>query len=238
MSGRVSATAPAPDGPTPFDGFPPAALDFLDDLEADNSKTFWEAHREVYGDSVRGPMVALTSELAAEFGAVKIFRPHRDLRFAKDKTRPYKEQVSAFLTRDGHVGGSYVQLAASGLLVGVGEYGMGRDQVLRMREAIADDRRGRELERALARARKGGLALSTQDALKRPPKEHPADHPRVELLKLKSLTLMRGWPPTEPWLHTREALDRVREAWGAGKALLTWLDEHVGASGESPGRPR
>ena len=220
----------------PFEGFPEAALDFFDDLEADNSKTFWEAHRDVYAEQVRAPVVALTGELAAEFGTPKIFRPYRDLRFAKDKSRPYKESVSAYLTSDGHPAGFYVQLGAAGLLVGAGLYGMARDQVLRMREAVADDRRGRALERALGRAHDGGLGLRTEDALKRPPREHPADHPRAELLKLRSLTVMREWPPTEPWLHTREALDVVRDTWGAARAVTTWLDEHVGAGADPRAR--
>ena len=30
-----------------FQGFPEAALDFYDDLEMDNTKSFWEAHKAV-----------------------------------------------------------------------------------------------------------------------------------------------------------------------------------------------
>jgi len=75
-----------------FTGFPVAALDFYDDLEVDNTKSFWEAHKHVYAESVKAPMTALCKELEAEFGAAKIFRPYRDVRFAKDKT-PYKTHV-------------------------------------------------------------------------------------------------------------------------------------------------
>ena len=69
-----------------FTGFPVAALDFYDDLEMDNSKSFWEAHRDVYKESVEAPMKALTAALEPEFGTAKVFRPYRDVRFAKDKT--------------------------------------------------------------------------------------------------------------------------------------------------------
>ena len=31
-----------------FTGFPVRALDFYDDLEIDNTKTFWDAHKDVY----------------------------------------------------------------------------------------------------------------------------------------------------------------------------------------------
>jgi len=69
-----------------FTGFPEAALDFYDDLEMDNTKSFWEAHKAVHAQSVKAPMVALTAALEPEFGTAKIFRPYRDVRFAKEKS--------------------------------------------------------------------------------------------------------------------------------------------------------
>ena len=42
-----------------FEGFPVAALDFYDDLEVDNTKSFWEAHKHVWQESVQAPMKAL-----------------------------------------------------------------------------------------------------------------------------------------------------------------------------------
>ena len=79
-----------------FNGFPVSALDFYDDLELDNTKSFWETHKHIYQASVRAPMVALTEALADEFGTAKIFRPYRDVRFSKDKT-PYKTHQGAFV---------------------------------------------------------------------------------------------------------------------------------------------
>ena len=73
---------------TAFTGFPIAALDFYDDLEMDNTKSYWEAHKPTYDSAVAAPMKALTAELAESSGR-QFFRPYRDVRFAKDKT-PYK----------------------------------------------------------------------------------------------------------------------------------------------------
>jgi uncharacterized protein (DUF2461 family) len=42
-----------------FQGWPAEALDFYEGLEADNSKTYWTAHRVVYDEKVLGPMAAL-----------------------------------------------------------------------------------------------------------------------------------------------------------------------------------
>ena len=50
-----------------FTGFSVAALDFYDDLEMDNTKTFWEAHRATYDTEVAAPMKALMAELTEEF---------------------------------------------------------------------------------------------------------------------------------------------------------------------------
>ena len=51
-----------------FTGFPIAALDFYEDLEADNSKAYWTAHKHVYDDAVKAPLEALVAELEPEFG--------------------------------------------------------------------------------------------------------------------------------------------------------------------------
>ena len=42
-----------------FAGFPVSALDFYDDLEVDNTRSFWEQHKPTYDTAVRAPMQAL-----------------------------------------------------------------------------------------------------------------------------------------------------------------------------------
>ena len=99
------------DGPgTAFDGFPVAALDFYDDLEMDNTKSFWTAHKDTYDTAVKAPMAALVAALEPEFGKAKLFRPYRDVRFAKDKT-PYKTHQGGFV-QAGQGTGWYVQVGA------------------------------------------------------------------------------------------------------------------------------
>lgn len=86
-----------------FTGFPVAALDFYEDLEADNSKAFWAAHKAVYDDCVRGPMRALLGELEDEFGEGKMFRPYRDVRFSRDKI-PYKTHQGGYVATGPGIG--------------------------------------------------------------------------------------------------------------------------------------
>ena len=51
-----------------FKGWPPEALTFYEGLEADNSKAYWNANREIYEQAVRAPMEAL-AEICADLEA-------------------------------------------------------------------------------------------------------------------------------------------------------------------------
>src|SRR3954452_13725077 len=130
-----------------FAGFPVAALDFYDDLELDNTRSFWTAHKAVWEESVRDPMLALTAALTGEFGPAKVFRPYRDVRFAKDKT-PYKTHQGAFVAADPATGW-YVQVGAAGVRVGAGFYGASGKRLAAIRAAMAEERTGRRLEKIL-----------------------------------------------------------------------------------------
>src|ERR1700757_1395448 len=52
--------------PMGFSGWSPEAVEFFQDLEADNTKAFWSAHKDLYEASVREPMAELLDELSAE----------------------------------------------------------------------------------------------------------------------------------------------------------------------------
>ena len=132
-----------------FAGFPVAALDFYDDLEVDNTKSYWEKHKATYDDDVKAPMVALASALAPEFAldrqSYKVFRPYRDVRFAKDKT-PYKTNQGAYVAV-APATGWYVEISARGVRTGGGCYDMAGPRLAAYRDAVADDKTGAQLTR-------------------------------------------------------------------------------------------
>src|ERR671921_2589919 len=138
----------------PFTGFPVAALDFYDDLEMDNTKSFWNSHKATYESAVRAPMTALVTALEPEFGKAKVFRPYRDVRFAKDKT-PYKNHQGAFVAAAPSTGW-YLEVGSPGVRVGAGFYQADADRLGRIRDAIAEDRRGAALERLLTALERRG----------------------------------------------------------------------------------
>lgn len=205
-----------------FEGFPEAALDFYDDLEIDNSKVFWEAHKETYRTAVAGPMQALTDDLAEEFGQAKIFRPYRDVRFAKDKT-PYKTHQGAFVGV-APATGYYIQIGAPGVRVGAGFYDASADRLAAIRAAIDHRRHGPELEKIVAKLRKAGWEIGGT-TLKTSPRGWDADHPRIELLRHKSLTAMRDYGFDEI-IHTPELVHRIRNDWRATTPLVDWVARH------------
>ena len=209
-----------------FTGFPAAALDFYDDLEVDNTRSFWEKHRHVYEESVKAPMMALCAALGPEFGEAKIFRPYRDVRFAKDKT-PYKTHQGGYV-RAAEATGWYVEVSPRGVRTGSGFYEASSARLAAFRSAVDDDRSGRELLRILGKLEKAGFEVGG-DRLKTTPRGYPADHPRIELLRHRSLTVGRSLG-FEPVIHTPELLDVVRADWRAMRPFVEWATTHTDAS--------
>jgi uncharacterized protein (TIGR02453 family) len=202
-----------------FAGFGEGLVDFYDGLAADNSKAYWTDHKSVYERDVRAPMRELLAELEPEFGAAKIFRPYRDVRFSADKS-PYKTHCGAT------VGGYYVQAGADGVLLAGGYYQMAGDQIARYRVAVDEERRGEDLRRRLDALPAAGLTVDGDRLATRPRGVDP-DHPRLPLLRHRSLYAWRRWPGEELMLAP-DLVGEVAGHWRALGPLLEWLTDHVG----------
>lgn len=212
-----------------FTGFPDEAFAFYEGLAADNSKAYWTAHRPTYDTAVRGPMDELLAALAEEFGPGHVYRPYRDVRFSKDKT-PYKDHQGG-LVEAGDAVGYYVQVSARGLMVAGGWYAPQGQQVARYRDVV-DGPAGAELARVVAEVEAAGFTVGG-DRLKTRPRGTDPDHPRLELLRFRSLYASREHD-LEPWMSEPAALDVVRTEWRGLRPIVEWLAAHVGP-GEDPG---
>jgi uncharacterized protein (TIGR02453 family) len=206
-----------------FSGFPVAALDFYDDLEMDNTKSYWTQHRNLYEDAVKAPMLELTAALAPGFApdgrTAKVFRPYRDVRFAKDKT-PYKTHQGAYVAV-APATGWYVELSAQGVRVGGGFYDASSPALAAIREAIDDVRTGAELDRLVASYEKDGWDVGGEQ-LKTAPRGYDRDHPRLHLLRRKQLHVGRSYGFDE-MIHTPALADRVRADWQRLRPLVEWV---------------
>lgn len=208
-----------------FSGFGEYAIDFYDGLVLDNSKAYWDDHRETYLRDVRGPMEALLTALEPEFGPGKVFRPYRDVRFAKDKT-PYKTNCGGVIEKGRGGGAYYVQLSPEGLMTGGGSFHMAPDQLARYRASVGAH--GVLLRKIVDKLVKQGWELSG-DVMKSKPRGFTDDHPHLDLLRHRSIYVRKVWEPDDE-LHEPGCLDRVRKAWRQLKDINAWCADHVGVS--------
>jgi uncharacterized protein (TIGR02453 family) len=207
--------------------WPPEALDFLRELEDNNDRDWFKANRARYDEALMEPARALAGRLA-DLGEPHFFRPYHDTRF--HARPPIKEQLGIAIGYGG-AGGYYVELSLDGLLVAAGLHQPAADQLERFRAVIDDGRRARAFERAVKTAAAAGLQLN-DPALKRAPRGYAIDHPRIDRLRLKELTVHRRHD-LEPWLHTSACAERVRAELEAARPLVRWLGGHVGPSQRS-----
>jgi uncharacterized protein (TIGR02453 family) len=210
-----------------FEGWPAEALEFYEGLAADNSKSYWLAHKQVYDGCVLAPMRELVAEIEAEPGESKIFRPYRDVRFSRDKS-PYKTEIAAAFRH------GYVRLSAEGLGAGGGMHEMAADQLDRYRSAVAADIPGEELAKIVATLGEQDISVQGHELLKKVPRGYPADHPRAELLRQKGLYAWKQWP-VEPWLGTATTRTKLVGFFTAVEPLSDWLSRHVGPSAVAAG---
>ena len=123
------------------------------EIAADNRADRWPELREGHAALVRGPTLALAAELAAEFGPVRVFRPHVDAAVPARRAA-----VAHRHRRRGDVAG---RLRDGGRAVGRRAHGHGRALAVRPRAAAplpGGGRRrgvGRGAGRAAAAARRG-----------------------------------------------------------------------------------
>jgi uncharacterized protein (DUF2461 family) len=122
--------------------------------------------------------------------------------------------------------GLYAQVSADGMLASGGFHSHAPDQVERYRQAVDAKRSGAALAAIVSRLERDGLSVGG-DQLKTRSRGIAADHPRLDLLRYRSLTASRDWR-AGPAVSGRQALDAIRQAWQQLIPLCAWLGEHVG----------
>ena len=194
---------------TAFAGFPREGLEFLAGLAADNTREYFDGHRDTYQSALLQPakdfVVALGEELRARVSPGirvepringSILRINRDTRFSSDK-RPYKEHLDFwFWEGEGpsrERPGLFVRLRPATVVLGAGMHRFEPPALAAYRAAVADESTGRALEDALLDAT--GLRGVTVGGLtyKRVPRGVESDHPRADLLRHGALYVSGEW---------------------------------------------
>ncbi|MEU6466924.1 DUF2461 domain-containing protein [Streptomyces sp. NPDC046976] len=204
-----------------FTGFPDEAFDFFEELAEDNSTAFWHRHRDRYERAVREPMAHLVAELSPEFGALRMLRPQRDTRASNDKS-PYKTYQGALVDLEPGLG-YWLHLDADGLRATGRYYSRAPQETAALRAVMAEER-GAELQLLVDDLEKlghtvGGVALVTR------PRGVPADHPRVGLLRHRTLDIGRGCDRAAAGRPSAAAW--VAGTWRELRPALDWLSANA-----------
>jgi uncharacterized protein (TIGR02453 family) len=136
--------------------FTPDFLQFFIELAPNNHKDWFDLNRKRYEKSVKEPFKDFVEHIIKEIAKTDasfkdleakdcIFRINRDIRFSKDKT-PYKMNVSAVVAPEGKkskaVNGVYFEFGPEHVRVYGGIYEIDKDDLLTVREGIANDLKG------------------------------------------------------------------------------------------------
>lgn len=127
-------------------------LSFLQDLEQNNDRDWFNANKKRYVTHVKEPFEAFISDVIKELQKLDpnilitakdaVFRIYRDTRFSKDKT-PYKNHVSAVVSRGGRKDmtypGVYLQAGPQDFRIYSGLYSLEKNQTQAIRNAMAMD---------------------------------------------------------------------------------------------------
>jgi uncharacterized protein (TIGR02453 family) len=184
---------------------------FLDELAANNNKTWFEANKKNYELLVREPafdfieaMAPALASFAPAFRAEprklggSLMRVYRDTRFSRDKT-PYKTNIGIQfrhqLGRDIHAPGFYVHIATDECFFAVGCWHPEADVLSGIRNLIVE-----KPEKWLAaRDDKKFTALwnLSGDSLTRPPRGYDVSHPLLTDLKRKDFIALSALSAAE-----------------------------------------
>lgn len=135
--------------------FTSAYNQFFKDLAANNNKNWFDENRNRYHKDVKEPFeifMATLIEAVKEYEPAldmkpgdAIFRINRDIRFSKDKT-PYKLNRSALISKYGRKEAGhpslYVELGPERVYIAGGTYEPDKNQLEKVRKAIASDVKG------------------------------------------------------------------------------------------------
>lgn len=187
--------------------FSPEALKFLRGLARNNNREWFDAHKQVYENQVKSPMLSLIGEINGDFAnfapeyirpAQKaMFRIYRDTRFSPNKT-PYKQHVSAWFAHQGFEkksgGGFYFHLSGKEFVVAAGVYMPDREQLLAIRNYLLEHY---EEFRKLSKGSRGRRGMAEFDGMRlsRPPKGFPKNHPAMDLIAQKQWGVSASLPP-------------------------------------------
>ncbi len=191
--------------------FTKQTFSFLSTLAANNSRAWFEEHKQEYEDMVRTPALDFISDMGNELPSISkhfravpkkvggsLMRVQRNLRFSRDKT-PYKTNIGIQfrheLGKDIHAPGYYVHIEPGECFVAIGLWHPEADVLFKVREAIL--KRGDKWVKARDDKNFRQHYSLEGDVLVNAPRGYAKDHPLVEDLKRKDFIALASLTKTD-----------------------------------------
>ena len=184
----------------------PEGLKFLRGLERNNDREWFNERKAVYEAELKEPMLAIIRKITdtmAEFAPnhvrpaeKSLFRIYRDTRFSNNKL-PYKTHVAAWWSHTGMEktsgAGYYFQVSPKGVVIAAGAYMPEKEQLAAIRHWLLENHVAfrKVLQKAALRK---AFDEFEGEALTRPPKGFPPEHPAMDLIKQKQWGLSTTLP--------------------------------------------
>lgn len=187
-----------------FKGFPKEFTMFFENLKKNNSKDWFESHREDYEQFVMHPAREFVGEMGKKLRKIapgvnavpkinkSLFKINRDVRFSQDKS-PYKTYMGIWLW-DGdrkrmECSGFYLHVENNILLIGVGIKMFPKLLLDRYRQAVVDKKLGVELQKIVKNITGKGYLVDGKH-YKKVPRGYDGDHPNAQYLLFNGLTTL------------------------------------------------
>lgn len=164
---------------------------FFKALNLQNTRDWWLENKANYDEKLKAPALVLLDQLTPELEKLtgekittKLFRPHRDVRFSKDKT-PYNTHLHMMWQLQSTAPQNPVFFFGVGLdyiTAGAGIMGFDKSVLVNWRKMVDLDTD--RILRIVSDVQGEGFALR-EPALKRVPQPFPADHRAALLLRMK-----------------------------------------------------
>lgn len=200
---------------TRFHGWPDQAYAVLLKLDGEPSRETRERMRGDREQQVRQPMIDLLNDLA---DADPWYEDFAVWRYAS--TAYWWQNQSAIVRVAPSIDISF-RFNLDGLQIKAAWWYAGPQQIALFRAAAAADGSGRRLEDLVVSLAADGYQV-LGDVMKRVPRGYPADHPRADLLKHRSLMAAREFEP-----DAVRDVEPVYRACQRLRPLLGWLAEHT-----------
>ena len=201
------AEKPARPAAVPY--FRPEALSFLRNLARNNDREWFTPRKPLFEAELKEPMLAIirkVTDAMMDFAPAFVrpaekclFRIYRDTRFSANKL-PYKTHVAAWWSHQGlektSGAGYYFHVSAKEVIVAAGAYMPERDQLAAIRHWLLGHHA--EFSKLLQKpAVRKTFSEFEGNALTRPPKGFPSEHPGMDLIRCRQWGLAATLPAAE-----------------------------------------